>query len=368
MKSYLHAELSATALRENVAALRTLLDPATALCPVVKDDAYGHGMIEVFEALKDRTDGFAVASPGEALALRAAGWGGFLLCFLSAYLDDVEVRETLVREEVTQTVMSEEALRAIEAAAARVGKPARVHLKIDTGMGRLGIRPERTAAMLEAIRRAPHVTPTGIYTHFAKADEPDDPATTEQFERFRALLPHAGGLIRHAANSSALLAFPETRLDMVRPGIAVYGLHASPALHGRIDLTPCLRVTAKLIAVKHLPKGSRSGYGLTHRYERDSRVGVVPVGYGDGYFRAFSGRSIMCVRGRPAPVCGRISMDQTTIDLTDVPDAVPGDEVEVLSAESGAPNGIENLARLADTIPYEIACRLGRAISRRIVV
>jgi len=165
--------------------------------------------------------------------------------------------------------------------------------------------------------------------------------------------------MRHASNSAATIALPSAHFDMVRPGIAVYGCHPSATYRIRIDLRPCMSVKAQLIAVKHMRRGSRSGYGLTHQYDRDSRVGVVPIGYGDGYFRCLSNRAVVRINGMDAPVRGLVSMDQMTVDVTDIPDVKVGDEVEVISADPSAPNSVENLAHLADTIPYEITCHLG---------
>lgn len=362
MKNYLTATISASAVRHNIRALRAIIGPAVKLCPVVKDDCYGHGMEVLFPVLSEIVDGFAVASPLEALRLRDKGYEGFVLCFLSAYFDDFEVQDELVRRGITQTVMSRSALASIQSAAERVGKTALVHLKVDTGMGRLGVLSGQAPAMVQAIHESNGVELTGIYTHFATADEENREAVQGQLDSFRSILPPDGALVLHAANSAATIDFPETHFNMVRPGIVVYGCHPSMHLVNRLDLKPCMTVKAKLIAVKHVPAGSSCGYGLTHRFERDSKVGVVPIGYGDGYFRNLSGKAVVRINGMDAPVCGRVSMDQMTVDVSEIPDVRVGDEVEVISADPEAPNSIENLARLADTIPYEITCHLGHNI------
>lgn len=362
MKNYLTASISESAVRHNIAVLRRQLGEGVKLCPVVKDDCFGHGMDVLYPVLAELTDGFAVAAPLEALALRSKGYHGFILCFLSAYFNDFKVQDELVWQEITQTVMSKSALESIQQAARRVGKPARVHLKVDTGMGRLGVPANQAPELIAQIRKAPEVELTGIYTHFATADEGEPAATLQQLELFESILPEGGTILRHAANSAATIDFPDTHFDMVRPGLAVYGLHPSDMLRNRLDLKPCMSVKAKLIAVKHVPEGSCCGYGLTHTFSRDSRVGVVPIGYGDGYFRNLSGRAVVRINGSAAPVCGRVSMDQMTVDVTDIPNAAVGNEVEVISADPRAPNCVENLARLADTIPYEITCHLGHNI------
>jgi alanine racemase len=367
MKNYLTASISASAVRHNITVLRELTGPEVKLCPVVKDDCFGHGMDVLYPVLSELTDGFAVAAPLEALELRRKGYHGFILCFLSAYFNDIWVRDELVWQEITQTVMSESALTSIQEAAQRVGKIAKVHLKVDTGMGRLGVPAGQAVTLIKKIQELQEVELTGIYTHFATADREDRTETVRQLELFKSILPAAGTITKHAANSAATIDWPETHFDMVRVGIAMYGCHPSDQLRNRLDLRPCMSVEAKLIAVKHLAKGSRSGYGLAHEYARDSRVGVVPIGYGDGYFRNLSGRAVVRIQGRIAPVCGMVSMDQMTVDITDIPDVKVGDAVEVISSDPAAPNSVENLARLAGTIPYEITCHLGHNMRHELV-
>jgi alanine racemase len=359
MKNYLTAEISASAVRHNMAVLRGVIGDGVKLCPVVKDDCFGHGMDVLYPVLEELVDGFAVASPLEALDLRTKGYKGFVLCFLSAYFDDFEVQDELVRQGITQTVMSKSALASIRAATERVGCPAPVHLKVDTGMGRLGVLATQAVDMIASIGETPGIELTGLYTHFASADEADRESVDHQLETFKSILPEDNKITRHAANSAATIDLPETYFDMVRPGIAVYGYHPSDQLQNHLGLKPCMSVHAKLIAVKHVPEGSRSGYGLTHEFKRDSRIGIVPIGYGDGYFRCLSNKAVVRINGHEAPVCGRVSMDQMTVDVTDILDVKVGDEVEIISNNSEAPNCVENLARLADTIPYEITCHLG---------
>lgn len=367
MKNYLTASISASAIRHNIAALRQHIGPDVKLCPVVKDDCYGHGMDVLYPVLSGLVDGFAVASPHEALALRRRGYKGFVLCLLSAYFDELEVQDELVRQSITQTVMSTTALASIRAAAERVGAAAQVHLKVDTGMGRLGVPVPQAADLIRSIHELADVELTGIYTHFASADATDKSTALHQLRRFKSIIPKSKNLMLHAANSAAAIDLPETHFNMVRLGLALYGYRPSDGLIHDMDLKPCMEVEAKLIAVKHISKGSRSGYGLTHEYTRDSRVGIVPIGYGDGYFRCLSGLAVVRIKGQDAPVCGQVSMDQMTVDITDIPAVKVGDEVEVISSDPLAPNRVENLARLAGTIPYEITCHLGHNIRHVLV-
>jgi alanine racemase len=209
-----------------------------------------------------------------------------------------------------------------------------------------------------------------MYTHFATADETDKEFTRRQLATFLETVgPYRSPeLVLHAANSAAVIDMPSTHLDMVRPGIAVYGYQPSEEIRTRLSLQPALRLWGRLMQIKTVRAGSRCGYGLTHAFTCDSRVGLVPVGYGDGYMRCLGRKHVtMRVRGRDVPVCGRVSMDQVIIDLSSVRDAQVGDEVEIMSPDPSAPHSVENLSRLAETIPYEITCRLGRRVRRVLV-
>ncbi|MBS3734553.1 MAG: alanine racemase [Phycisphaerae bacterium] len=375
--TYLTAHVSAAAVRANLAVLRRAVGPTTALCAVVKADCYGHGLSGLLETLAVEADWLAVSTPAEAIALRDLGYDGPLLMFFSAgALDEADraavLRELLARD-VTLTVVSSGELRELRQAARAADRPARVHVMVDTGMGRSGAPAGKVAALVADIRAAEGLTLTGLYTHFAVADEPvadaGADATADQMRRFREAVELCRGRDRlrlHAANSAATLTRPQTHLDMVRPGIAVYGYRPNDDLPLDARLTPALRLTGPLMQVKDVPAGGACGYGLTHTFRRDSRIGLVPVGYADGYDRALSNRGVMRVRGRDVPVCGRVSMDQTIVDLTDVPGARVGDAVEIISADAGAPNSVEHIARLCETIPYEVTCRLGGRIRRMV--
>ncbi len=258
----------------------------------------------------------------------------------------------------------------VSTAAAELGTTARVHVKINTGMGRSGIAPDEAPGLIGAIRRAAAIELTGLYTHFATADEADKSATRQQLARLLEVadICDATSLTLHAANSAALIDLPETHLAMARPGIACYGIAPSDDIHRRLPLRPVLRLQARLMQTRLVPAGSQCGYGLTHTFDRDSRVGLVPVGYGDGYLRSLSNRgAVMRVGGVRVGVCGRISMDQVILDLTDAPHVQPGDVVEIISDQPDDPHSMENLARLAGTIPYELTCRLGQRVRRVLV-
>jgi alanine racemase len=375
MDSYLNAEISASAVRHNLALLRGLLKPNAKLCAVVKADCYGHGLHLLAGVIETHCDFFAVATPEEAVRLRELGVVKPVLVFLSpSALGDYnaihEAMEELIARDVTLTVVSRDELPLLAEAAGHVGRTANVHFKIDTGMGRSGMPPWHVGLLAAALREQAPVRLTGMYTHLASADETDKSYAQHQLTQFRQAMASGKGLdcvVRHAANSAAVIDLPEAHFDMVRPGIAMYGYQPSDQMHRRLALRPAMRLAGRLMQVKTLPAGSRCGYGLTHRFERDSVVGLAPIGYGDGYFRCLSNKASMRVAGRDVPICGRVSMDQIIVDLTDVPGAKVGDEVEIISNDPAAANSIENLARLADTIPYEITCRLGRRVKRVLV-
>ena len=361
-------------MRHNLALVRQQLAPGVKLCAVVKANAYGHGLDLLLPTIAPAADYLAVAAAAEALELRWLGYSGKLLTIFTPSLcpedEQADMLDELTLAHVTLTVVTEAEARAVDAAAARTRTPAAVHVKIDTGMRRSGVEIDQAFGLVQALGRLPNLRLEGLYTHFATADESDQSFVLTQFERFS----HVAGqcdpshkLIRHAANTAALLDQPGTHADMVRPGLALYGCFSGSDIRNRPPLRPALRLTTRLMQTRSVKAGDACGYGLTYTFPRDGRAGLVPVGYADGYSRAFSNRGVMRVRGRLVPVRGRVAMDQLTVDLTDCPEARVGDEVEIISPDPTAPNGVENLARLASTIPYEPLTLLGRRVRRVLV-
>lgn len=373
--SYLTAEISAGALRHNFALIRQHIGPGTDICAVVKGNCYGHGLATTLELLEELTDCFGVATPEEAIVLRQLGCLRPILMFLPAcgWASGQELRQALDRlivEDVMLTLVDTDEVHAVSDAARRVGRQAEAHVMIDTGMGRGGVPFDQAAELIDMVRSDPFIALTGVYTHFAAADEGDLDFTREQLRLLLVAVDASGGregLVLHAANGAAMMQLPETHLDMVRPGIPVYGYPPSDLIEADWPLRPCLRLTGQLMHIMTVKAHSRCGYGLTYRFERDTPVGLVPVGYADGYLRALSDRSTMRIRGRDVPTRGRVSMDQVVLDLTGVTDARVGDEVEIISADPASPHSAANLARLAGTITYEITCRLGRRVRRVLV-
>jgi alanine racemase len=371
-----------TALRRNTAALTALIGPACELLAVVKADGYGHGMVEVARAaLAGGARRLGVSTVEEGATLRAAG----VTCpvLVMGVMDEAEAPE-VVAQKLTPVVCRSGQLDALIAAARRSStRRVAVHLKADTGMGRLGLLPEEFLPMLQQARRESAVRVEGIMTHFAEADAVESTFTTSQLNRFLALLgqvgqirqigsaqpggrPTGSPLIAHAANSAAILTRPESRFQMVRAGLALYGLLPSPACQGVVELDPVMSWTTRVAHLRRLPAGRSLGYGRTFTTKRSSLIGLLPVGYAAGYSRLLSNRAACLHRGVRVPIVGRISMDLTMIDLTDHPSAGIGDEVVLLGRQGRERVTAEEMATWAQTIPYEIVCSVGGRSTRRI--
>jgi alanine racemase len=249
--------------------------------------------------------------------------------------------------------------------AQRMNKRATVQVMIDTGMARSGVGVDRAAELLQQVNQWPELKLAGVSTHMAAADMPQDYIGTEQLNHFRRVTdPLEGKIPRHAANSAAAFFLPDSHFEMIRPGISLYGIDptGSPWLDRK--LRPVAKWTAPLVGVRDIPKGQGVGYSHTWLAPRDGRIGLVPIGYADGYARLLSNRAAMIVQGKSAPVVGRVSMDMTTIDLTDIPQANLGDEVTVIDNDPLSPASAYELAKQAETIPYEILCRIGPRVRR----
>jgi alanine racemase len=347
---------------------------------VVKADAYGHGAVPVARALVEAgCSMLAVALVEEGIELRAAGIAAPVLVLGAAYGDDYG---PLVHHRLTPIVFTPAHLARLAAAARAAGTRASAHLKVDTGMGRVGATAAEVPAFLDALRAAPEVRLEGLCTHFASADL--EPRTTTErqvalFGEISAVVARAGFQVaHHVANSAGTLEFPSARQDVTRPGIMLYGYlpfapgsRASSAVAAGRLARPLTWRTA-ITHVKSVAAGTPISYGGRWVAERPSRIATLPVGYADGYDRRFSGRpdagrADVLVRGRRAPVAGTVCMDMTMIDVTDVPGAAVGDEVVLLGEQGGARIDADELAAKAGTISYEILCGVGKRVPRRYV-
>lgn len=362
-------ELSGSALEHNYRTLRAMLAPDCRFLGVVKADGYGHGGVEVAHRLVALgCEMLAVAGLDEALELRRADIHSPVLIL---GMTPVELADRVVEQEITQAVSSRELAQALSEAAGRQGKIARIHIKLDTGMGRLGVQAhdaEQAAKEVAELCALPHLEHEGIFTHFANVDG-DEEYTMLQFTRFLDVLNilekqySLNFAIRHCAASSATLKYPCTHLDMVRPGLALYGHYPDPSCRG-LDgpgLIPVMSLLARVSDVRDLPKGASVSYGCTRVLERDSRVAILAVGYGDGLHRALSDRFAVELHGKRVPILGRICMDMCMVDVTDLPQVRPGDAATLF----GPGKPIEEAADLLGTIQYELMCHVLPRVPRQ---
>ncbi len=361
-----YVTIDLAAIRHNYHVLRDHVPAHVQVMTVIKADAYGHGMIPVAQTLeREGVEYFAVALVEEGMALRSAGITAGILV-LGATMKEA-VAEA-VANNLTQTVFSIDMLHSINEEAARQHCTAHVHIKLDTGMNRIGLRTvEEAQALSDALADAPHVQVTGIYTHFAVADEPMPDGSLNaysclQLARFHQLRACFDPSIpAHVANSAMSLVAPEAYFSMIREGISLYGY---PPVKSELTFIPALRWRSEIVHIKDVEKGECIGYGRTFKADRKMRIATVAVGYGDGYHRAVSNRGEMLIRGQRAPITGRVCMDQTMVDVTQIPDAAVGDEVVLIGQQGSDTISAEELAVWADTISYEVLLAITARVPR----
>lgn len=363
------AEINLDNLIHNINGIKKLLKPGVEYMAVVKADAYGHGAVEAARVCVEcGIKWLAVAMLDEALELRNSGIGCSILVLgftPPGLIDDV------VKHNISQTCYSYELAKALSDAAVRHNKTARVHIAVDSGMGRLGFLPdEESAKAVQEISMLPGICMEGIFTHFAAADEKDKSYTIEQYTKFMGfinMLKSMGveHLMKHAGNSAATIDLPEFQLDCVRPGIIQYGLYPSDeVLKDKIDLKPVMSLKANIVHVKEVDAGTSISYGRKYITKRKSRIATLPIGYADGYTRLYFEKAKVIVNGTYAPVVGRICMDQCMIDVTYAGDVKVGDEVILLGSEGSLAITADDLANMMGTINYEIVCMVGRRVPR----
>jgi alanine racemase len=364
-------EIDTDALAGNVRALRAKVGPARQLFAVVKANAYGHGAEIVGPAvLAAGADRLAVATLGEAVALRQAGVIApiLLLGHTPGYLG-----EELLRWELTATLYDIETARQWSAAAGAAGKRISVHVKVDTGMHRLGLAPTAALSFLLSLAELPGLYAEGIYTHFSTADETDQSFVSRQLKAFTDLLETLSAIgqrppLAHAANSAAILRLPDSHLDAVRAGIALYGLHPSPDVPLPDTFRPVLSWKARIAQAKMLERGETVSYGNTWRARKLSIVAILPVGYADGFPRAPRTWESVLIHGQPAPIVGRVCMDMVVVDVTAIYEAGEvvgaGDEVVLIGNQGAATLSAEEVARRTRTINYEVTSRLMARLPR----
>ncbi len=363
------AEIDLEALMNNVREIRRVTNPRAQVMAVVKANGYGHGLEPVSRtALRGGAAWLGVALLQEAILLREKGFGAPIVVL--GYTPEKDAEE-VVAWGISQTIFTWEGGLALAAAGRHLGKKARVHIKVDTGMGRLGFLVGReTAETIWRLSRLPELEIEGIYTHFATADESDKGYAEEQFIRFQWLLKQlaARGVYirwRHCANSAAILDLPYTHLDLVRPGIALYGLYPSQEVRcGLVELQPVMSLKARVAFVKEVPPGTSVSYGRTYTTAERTRLATIPLGYADGYPRLLSNQSEVLIKGQRAPVVGRVCMDHLIVDVGRIPDVVQGDEVVLLGRQGEEEVTADELAARLGTINYEIVCMVSERVPR----
>lgn len=363
-----HAEIDLSAIAANVALACRLAGPETRVMAVVKADAYGHGAVPVARvALAAGATWLGVAIPEEAVPLRAAGIASRILVLGPVAPEQAEL---VADHDLEQCVCDPAQAEVLDRAARARGRVLALHLKVDTGMGRVGLRPRELHGVAEKIRALPSVRLAGLMTHFADAEAEEPGFAREQLARFADAARDlaAAGIpvpLRHAANSAALLFLPESRLNLVRPGIMLYGYHPRGPRGGpEPPLRPALRLRTAISQIRDVARGESVSYGRTFVAPRDLRVATLPVGYADGCGRLLSNRGQVLIRGRRVPIVGRVCMDMTMVDVSGLPDVRVGDEAVLIGRQGADEITADEVAELQGTISYEILCRIGPRVPR----
>ena len=358
------AEIDLGALNHNYQEIKKQLKPGVKLCAVVKADAYGHGAVPVARAAVEAGAAYlAVATLSEGIELREAG---FTTPILLLGLVLPEEAADVVAYDITQVVCDEALPQALSEAAVLQQKTAKVHLKVDTGMGRIGVRPEEIGALAAKIAALPGLEIEGVFSHFAMADSRDKAYTKMQLTKFRQAIQAVKdqGIalpICHIAESAAILEIPEAHFDMVRAGVIQYGLWPSDEVSHPIELRPLMKLQAQVVWLKTLHPGESIGYGRKFIAEKECRIATLPIGYADGYIRAYAEKGCVEIHGRRASIAGRVCMDQVMIDVTDIPEVSIGDTATLFGSETLT---IDEAAGWLGTINYEIPCLIAPRVPR----
>ena len=376
--SYNSVEIDLSAIRENFINIQNRVGDQVRVMAVVKADAYGHGAVRTAKVV--HSEGcrfFGVAEVEEGIILRQAGVSGEIVILVGA---PQEAFDEVVKHGLTPVVFDPATVKALSAHAERMNVKLGVYLKIDVGMGRLGIMPHETLSFISAMESMNGVFPAGLLGHFPMADGPDHDKTLGMFKKFESIVSQIPSSVKndqimHMANSAAIIRYPETHLDMVRAGISLYGCYPSDSEQDRMLMTlmPAMSFKTRVIQVKQFPKGYGLSYGHIYVTNRPSRIAVLPVGYNDGYLRKFSNRAEVLIRGRRAPIRGRVCMDLCLADVTDLPGVTVGDEVTLMGRQESADDShadeitADEAAGWLETINYEVLCLFGNS-NRRVYV
>lgn len=369
-KNRVYAGIDLDALRYNMESMHKNIKEGTKIAAVIKADAYGHGALTVAKTIEDLPYvwGFAVATADEAEMLIADGRKKPILILGISFPEHYEL---IVEKEIRPAICEYEAAKALSDIAVRKNKTCHIHIKIDTGMSRIGLQvTEDSADLIAGIAKLPNIEIEGIFTHFAQADEYDKTPTQKQIALFQKMITmleerNVKIPIHHCSNSAGIVEIPEANMDMVRAGITLYGLWPSEEVdQNSLDLKPVMELKTHVAYVKDLEAGRAISYGGTFITKRDSRIATIPVGYADGYCRGLSNTGSVLIHGKRAPICGRVCMDQFMVDVTDIPDVKIGDEVTLIGRDGDEVITMEEVGSLSGRFNYEFVCVLGKRIPR----
>ncbi len=366
-----YAQIDLDAIVSNMKNMNDHIKAGTKMIGVIKTDGYGHGSVPIAKVLQkyDFMYGFAVATAEEAFELRE---NDITLPILILGHTFPYSYKRLIAEDVRFTVFRPDAVEAMAAEAAKQGKKAKVHIKVDTGMNRIGIMPDEEGfAFVEKIAKMPDIEIEGIFTHFARADEKDKTNARKQLAKFKAFVERIEkelgltDLVKDCSNSAGILEMPEANMDVVRAGITLYGLAPSADVDmSVVELRPALSLYSTVVYTKWIPAGSPISYGGTFVTEKETRIATIPLGYGDGYPRSLSGKGWVLIRGKKAPILGRVCMDQFMVDVTDIDGVCEGDKVTLIGRDGEEEISANALGDLSGRFNYELVCDLSKRIPR----
>lgn len=375
MKAYnrVCARIDLDAVEYNIEMMKNNVRDGAKMLGVVKTDGYGHGAVQIAKMLspKDYMWGFAVATLDEAVVLRHGGIEKPILVLGCIFPDQ---REDMIKHDIRMTLYTEEMAREVSELAVKMGKQAYIHIKLDTGMSRLGFLIEEEAAdIIERISKMPNLVMEGMYTHFAKADEIDKSFTGKQIRNYvwmKETLEKRGVAFTyyHCSNSAGIIDVPEANMDLVRAGISTYGLYPSEEVHKEnVPLKPAMELISHVAHVKWVDAGTPVSYGGTYITDRRTKIATIPVGYGDGYPRSLSNKGYVLIHGKKAPILGRVCMDQFMVDATEIDDVKYADKVTLVGNDGVEKLPVEVLSGLSGRFNYEFVCDLGKRIPREFI-
>lgn len=370
MKEYyrVYADIDLDAIYENVKNAKALLKKDTKMMAIVKADGYGHGAVEVARQIDELVDAYGVAILEEGIELRKAG---FTKPILILGYTPKPLYPAMIRYDIATAVFTMEMTKEISDTAVAMHKNANIHIKLDTGMSRIGFAiTKESKEIIEQIAKLPGIEIKGCFSHFARMDEKDKTKANEQFAKFTKMVNalEKDGVdlgIRHISNSAGIMEAPEVQMDMVRNGICLYGLYPSEEVQKeRLPLKPAMELKAYVSYVKTLEPGVEIGYGGTYTTTKKTRVATIPVGYADGYSRCLSGKGSVLIHGKKAPILGRVCMDQFMVDVTDIDNVCVGDRVTLFGKDGDSCITIEEISAMAHSFNYEFVCDIGKRIPR----